>query len=178
MARTIRWLFVAAIACVIVAGCGGAAVETTPTAPGTQHRALTDLDALEHDLSVSEQRLFASLEQQRAQRAEPPGASTAPAAPSGGAAPAPAQPESPPATEREAPADKQSEFSATESAAEPRAGTPCDIACRAFASMRRSAGRICELAGQSDERCARAKQRVEQAQSQIGRAACRCLRQD
>jgi hypothetical protein len=44
--------------------------------------------------------------------------------------------------------------------------------------MRRSADRICELAGASDGRCAGARERVEEAQGRILKAGCRCLHED
>jgi hypothetical protein len=52
--------------------------------------------------------------------------------------------------------------------------SPCDVACRALDSMRRSATRICELTGDADERCNGARTRVTRAAQQVERAGCAC----
>jgi hypothetical protein len=59
-------------------------------------------------------------------------------------------------------------------APEPESFSACDLACRAFSSMRRSAERICEIAGAADARCTRARSRVEEASERIERARCAC----
>jgi hypothetical protein len=54
------------------------------------------------------------------------------------------------------------------------APTPCADACRAFGSMQRSAGRICELTANDQERCTRARERVRAAETRIAQAGCVC----
>jgi hypothetical protein len=72
-------------------------------------------------------------------------------------------------TDREGP-PKASEEAATT----PRGPAPCETACRAVGSMRRSAERICELTDQADSRCTGARQRVTRAEQQVERAGCAC----
>jgi hypothetical protein len=129
----------------------------------------TELDALELDMLVSERRLEAELvristvEPGEWQWATPPPAvppapsatSTSTAAP---AAPSGARPAAlPPTVELRG-----------------EAGSPCDIACRALASMRRSGEGICRLAGEGSERCARARERVAHAAERVAAAGCEC----
>jgi hypothetical protein len=155
-----------------------------------------DLDALEHDFAVSERNFYdyvksretelqAQLQsnQQKADEAEGRSRAEAPrdsrpaskpapkkersqesvASGAPGAAvpaePVPAAPAPPPPA---AAADDSESFSA------------CDLACRAFHSMRRSADRICEIAGGADARCTRARGRVGEASERITRAGCAC----
>jgi hypothetical protein len=56
----------------------------------------------------------------------------------------------------------------------PGASTPCADACRAFGSMQRSAGGICELTGNDHERCTRARERVRTAETRLTQAGCVC----
>jgi hypothetical protein len=58
---------------------------------------------------------------------------------------------------------------------EQASGSRCDIACRAFHSMRRAANSLCEVAGDGDERCRRARERVNRASQRITDAGCRCI---
>lgn len=51
----------------------------------------------------------------------------------------------------------------------------CSRACRALASMERSADRLCELAGDGDGRCRSAKQRVEAARDLVTRSCPACV---
>lgn len=57
-------------------------------------------------------------------------------------------------------------------------GSPCDLACRALHSMERSAERICALAGESSERCQKAKRMVQQATQRVRDAGCQCTEGD
>jgi hypothetical protein len=155
-------------------------------APGgaeEQRKPLTELDALEHDLAVSEQRLEAQLgRRQRAladsrRRESESGAEeskkTEPAEPSRAEeAPEVDSDEEKPRGRDEAP---QQSVPQEEAARTGKVGSPCDMACRALSSMRRSAERICELAGADDERCTRARGRVAAAEERIRRAQCECV---
>lgn len=48
----------------------------------------------------------------------------------------------------------------------------CDRACQAFASLERAADGICRLAGESDQRCSRARSRVKDHAGRL--KACEC----
>ncbi len=65
---------------------------------------------------------------------------------------------------------------AEEAAAPKRAETPspCQTACKALASMRRSAERICEIVGEPDARCTRARERVDESSTRVEKAGCVC----
>lgn len=54
------------------------------------------------------------------------------------------------------------------------AGSTCDLVCRALASMRRSADRICEIVGDEDPRCTQARGRVSDAAHRVESASCTC----
>jgi len=60
---------------------------------------------------------------------------------------------------------------AAEKPAEPAAGDPCAVACRALASMASSADRLCRLAGENDGRCDDARSRVRAATGRV-KSAC------
>lgn len=60
------------------------------------------------------------------------------------------------------------------SEAPPRAVAPCETACKALASMRRSQERICEIAGTAHERCEWAKRKVGDAVARVEAAGCVC----
>ncbi len=47
------------------------------------------------------------------------------------------------------------------------AESPCTKACRALASMRRAADRLCELTGEGDERCQDVRDRVKVARKRV-----------
>lgn len=178
----------------ILSGCGGGtpgqapAEAPPPAAPA--HEPVSELDALEHDLMVSEQRLDAQLDKRLVERrheprfrhAEPPPAQTekndldraaaedgevsgeGDAKPSTDTVPTP---ETKPAAKRP---DKLGDAVAPHALA----GAPCDMACRALASMQRAAEGICELAGGDHPRCRRAEQRVDAAERRVTEAGCAC----
>jgi hypothetical protein len=54
------------------------------------------------------------------------------------------------------------------------AGSRCDRACRALSSMQRSADGICRMSADDDDRCVRAKGRVQQATELVQSAGCAC----
>lgn len=43
----------------------------------------------------------------------------------------------------------------------------CDVACKALASMKRSADGVCDMTGEGDTRCERLRDRVERARSTV-----------
>jgi hypothetical protein len=152
-------------------------------APGgaeEQRKPLTELDALEHDLAVSEQRLEAQLVRRQQALADPrrregeTGAEsskkTEPAEP---LAEEPAEVDGD--EEKPRRRDEAPQQSSQAEARTGKVGSPCDMACRALSSMRRSAERICELAGADDERCTRARGRVAAAEERIRHAQCECV---
>jgi hypothetical protein len=174
---------------------GGCAAQTkmqeaapSPKAPeGVEsRRPLTELDALEHDLAVSEQRLEAQLVRRTQALADPSSGDRDRDADSSkktqsAEPPAPREPaETAGQEEKPRPRDEAAEPSSPPGRAQApvrtgKVGSPCDMACRALSSMRRSAERICELAGASDERCTRARGRVSAAEERIRHAQCECV---
>ncbi|MDI3290976.1 hypothetical protein [Polyangium sp. 15x6] len=52
--------------------------------------------------------------------------------------------------------------------------SPCHGACRAYASMKRAATRLCDLAGKEDDRCAAAQARIDRASERLKAACPRC----
>jgi hypothetical protein len=50
----------------------------------------------------------------------------------------------------------------------------CKLACRALGSMSRAAGRLCDLAGEREDRCVTARQRVSEARTRVTRACPAC----
>ncbi len=115
------------------------------------------LEALERDLAVAEQRMDEQLQAKRETAKtedQPPPPTRIPATK------APAKPPGLPAGEPGA---------VTASASR------CDIACRAFHSMRRAADNLCELTGDADDHCRRARDRVAQAARRIADAGCQCF---
>jgi hypothetical protein len=171
-------------------GGGCAAVRTQEAqppakAPGRaeeQRKPLTELDALEHDLAVSEQRLETQLvRRQRAladsrRRESESGAEESkkaePAEPPPAEVPEIESDEEKPRRRDEAPRQSSPQAEAARSG---KVGSPCDMACRALSSMRRSAERICAIAGAEDQRCSRARGRVAAAEERIRHAGCECV---
>jgi hypothetical protein len=99
------------------------------------------------------------------------------AAPSATSSAAPAA-EAPPASGGAAAEKKpEPEAPAQPSAPPPdemRLQSPCKSACRALESMRRSATRICEIAGNDNERCTWARQKLSASEERVQRAGCAC----
>lgn len=160
------------LAAALATACAAREAQGPPPAkePAAEPR-LTEIDALEHDLTVAEQRLNTQLDKKL--EAPPPPAldEIDQGADDKKREDLPARSESsvPEGTVRDA---EQAETERRWRRA--KLATPCDAACRALASMRRSAERICEIAGASDERCLRARRRVESAAERVERAGCAC----
>ncbi len=156
-----------------------AAPQPAPSAPAAasesagdqrQTRGLTELDALQHDLDQSERFLFAQLERARTE-AE---IARAPAADEEWKEVPPRQPP-PAAGARKKPATAPAEQAAPKTREElGERGSACDLTCRALLSMRRSAGGICELAGQTDARCQKARERVRVGEERVRGVGCPC----
>jgi len=53
-------------------------------------------------------------------------------------------------------------------------GDPCHTACRALASMRRAADRLCAISGDEPERCGDARGRVERAEERVSARCPAC----
>jgi hypothetical protein len=168
------------------------AAPPAPAAPPGETQSLTDLDALEHDLTVSEERLNQYLESRERSRetaialrdeeargeskAEKPKSSAGSggreyAQPPPAAAPRPARKR---ADDRPADAAEAAPAAPTTAPEPEPVGSACDLACRAFGSMQRSADRICSIAGENDQRCRRARERVADANARISSAQCVC----
>ncbi|MEZ4225010.1 MAG: hypothetical protein R3B13_28915 [Polyangiaceae bacterium] len=72
--------------------------------------------------------------------------------------------------------DLQSNWGSFEAAASElsQAGNDCRLACKALASMRRSAARICELTEDADsDSCERARRRLREAEERVEKS-CTC----
>jgi hypothetical protein len=80
----------------------------------------------------------------------------------------------PPASRPAKPADAESSADAPKQKAEKKASEGgCATACRAFDSLGRAASAVCRLAGESDERCTRAKGIVSDAQRKVTSCGCK-----
>ena len=83
-----------------------------------------------------------------------------------------AQPEAPEAPPPPQPATEETsnlDYSGSE-----RQESPCETACKALASMQRSAERICEIVGEADSRCTRARERVAESTERVKNGGCAC----
>ncbi|MBK7582726.1 MAG: hypothetical protein IPI67_21335 [Myxococcales bacterium] len=142
--------------------CGGAAA---PKAPGSTGQSVEQLaDELEQaELALG--RELGGL----------PAAQAGPADAAAGKPPTPdaeeKKPEDPAAP---APLPAQPAPTPTTEAAPSAPRSPCETACKALASMRRSQERICEIAGDEHERCGWAKKRVSDASERVEHAGCSC----
>jgi hypothetical protein len=140
-----------------------------PAAPNMQYSSpppellTNDIGTLERDLEQNERVVYAQVGQ--------PTPSGAPADMQKSEEKAPAPAAGAPAAADKAPAEPESAAAAPPP---PPAPSPCADACRAFGSMQRSAGRICELAGNENDRCTRARDRVRTAEARLGQAGCAC----
>jgi hypothetical protein len=166
VAPRLCWSLVA-LAATVACATRESAPPAAPPAEAPEHRRLTEVDALEHDLEVAEQRLERELGHKLAQTEkkaddldeDAAGAPTTPPASGGEGEPAGAdQPQKP----------AEPEWDRAELA------SPCDQACRALLSMRRSADAICRISGAESERCTRARGRVSRAEQRVRDAGCAC----
>lgn len=153
------------VAIVLFLGCGGAPENAAKTpgaerAPASLPEALADLDRAETELGYAiGSPTFAA----------PPAPTTPPTPRSDEETPrdsvATAEPPPPPA------AAQPGGARGYDSQPAPAAASPCTNACRALASMARSADHVCGLAGEGDTRCESARSRVERATDRV-RAQC------
>lgn len=197
--RTRRWAGFGLLASLVLgSGCGqstpvpAAPDDTTAQAPGEIQAPAaaphpddgqSELDALWHDLRVQKERVdreLARKEQLAVARAEEAERD----APAAEAAPPPA-----PKTRAPAQPSKKKAASGAGAPSEPAAaaprdadretssdwvGSPCDTACRALASMERSAERICALAGETNARCESARTLVKESRERVQASGCWC----
>lgn len=161
--------------------CTERAAEAPPAAPeaapaaqpsgATPARELSELDAFEHDLEVSERRLEEHLRvaqgepssgEERTAAEASPGASPAEesAAPQTSAPTPAARPPGPPQRKERSREEK-------------RADDACALSCRALASMRRAEEGICNLVPGAAP-CSSATERVERAVQKVRAAGCEC----
>jgi len=134
---------------VCLGACGGAA------APGAKSPETSgDVDALAGEIEAAERDLSAELGPE-------PGAQPKPTEPAAGGEGMAEEKKPEPAATTPSP-----------EASPPR--SPCETACKALGSMKRSQERICEIAGAAHERCEWAKQRVAAATARIEKAGCSC----
>lgn len=126
--------------------------------PGAESPPPNDLAALEREMDSAQARIDGVVSQRVTLALDKDAAS---------------EPKEPAAT---TPAESVSETPGEEYAAPARAETPspCETACKALSSMRRSAERICEIVGEPDARCVRARERVGESSTQVEKAGCVC----
>lgn len=176
-----------AIAMVLVGvGCGGAAppapasksadepASMESAAPAAEAEAddqserqafganLEELDRLERQLADAERTLVSSLPGMPTDRAEP------------SAAPPPAKKPSDSAAGESKPSSARPAATSASTPGGGSAAPDCATSCKALSSMRRSRDRICELAGDGDDRCTTAGERVKSAEERVSRAPCVC----
>jgi hypothetical protein len=162
--------------------------ESAPVPPPASEKQ-NELDTLEHDLAVSEERLAGYLagrgSELRAETSKDDAARGREEGETSTSAEAPAtelgrRPAAKPKKSDARPADGAGAAAPAPlpTAPAPDTGSACDLACQALSSMRRSADRICAIAGESDPRCARARARVEDAVGRVSRASCACRGND
>ena len=137
-----------------------------------------NLGEAEAQFASAEQNVFGALGQDKrqvpSQYAQPPGplaqnpAATS-TAPEASPPPPPKDDYRPRVGEAEAPTGAgQTADSASLSA------SPCETACRALASMDRAATHICSLAGDENERCTNARERVRSATERVRQSCSDC----
>lgn len=188
----------------VLGACGGGQTTSSPKSPNEtepspaapvlpateEAESLSELDALIHDLEVSAHRIDAELVRKReealavsddrsAPKAEAPEEGSGAGAPSKSRAAASKPPARAAAPSGPAAADPTAAPTAAPTPttpAEPQAtvGSPCDLMCRALASMERSAARICELTSDSDQRCLDARAMVQKSRARVASGNCWC----
>jgi hypothetical protein len=136
-----------------LAACGGAPGEAA--SPSSAQDAPSDLEALAEQIETAERSLSAQL------------GADSPATPAAGQ-PGP----EPEGTQKKPAVHEPGGLTAEQSPSQP--SSPCETACKALASMRRSQERICELTTPTHERCEWAKQKVADATARVDRAGCAC----
>jgi hypothetical protein len=175
------------------AGCGAAPAPNAgfgdTTLAGVSPREASppqNLNEAEAQLALAERNVFGAFGQNKlepqGQFAQPPGQTAQGALPS---ATSPASPPPPPTGDAVSSFRKDSETQAND--AKPEAGaaqtaphldgvssSPCETACRALASMSRSADHICLLAGDSSDHCTNARERVRAASERVRQSCSDC----
>jgi hypothetical protein len=163
----------------IAGGCGGAASYGGADSPAAGKEAPGAID----ELTQYEREIALALGEPMPQGAyaQPPGLSQQQSGqyPSPTATMPPPPPNSPPNDTMTKPSEgeaKRAEASAepAQTDATPVMADPCAIACRALASMGRSAEHICDLAGTNDERCSHARDRVRNAEDRVRQRCPAC----
>jgi hypothetical protein len=164
-----RALLSVSIALALTSACHAEKQAESPPARKSEDRPrLTDLDALEHDLAAAEQRLNAQLDKKLALLEDEGGGGADDKAASKKKEPPSQGAEAEPEKDEVRAAEQQQSWRDAELA------SPCDLACRSLASMKRSATSICAISGEDDPRCERARARVTSAEERVRRAGCAC----
>ncbi len=148
-----------------MAACGGSALPASDTTETPS----SDTLARELERSADEmQRELSKLEPQK--KPDTPDADTGGVGQTGGeetGGEVPAAPSPPPPAPESAATDARDEE-------EPSPRQRCETACRALGSMKRTADRICEIVGDTHEKCTWARGRVSDATERVERAGCEC----
>jgi hypothetical protein len=170
------------------AGCGAATppnagfadAKMMPSVPGEAPP--QNLGDAEAQFASAEQNVFGALgrdkRETQGQFAQPPGQIAQRPAPTTTATEA-----SPPPPPRDGERDKDAEARAamgagstapTADSAAALSASPCETACRALASMDRSATHICSLAGDDSDHCSNARERVRSATERVRQSCSEC----
>ncbi|MBM4374119.1 MAG: hypothetical protein FJ095_03470 [Deltaproteobacteria bacterium] len=157
------------------AGARSESPRATSDAPADAKVANRELEAARAMLREGERALFAledgAPSQSRARKDDSTGARVV--EDEGGAVAKPkksASPSSPP------PSSAEGASGGRAADADDGLGARCAVACKAFASMRRAAERVCELMGEGDEECLDARGRVSRSGERVERSCPTCSR--
>lgn len=170
----------AVLGAALASACGGATPSPkagrTTTTYATVDEAQRALDDAEKKLVRARGPAADALRSEKKDAAPTPtgAAPTTPTTPTGGVAqPAPPQAQPiPPSATRATERAPHAEDVGKASDGDEESGTPCELACRALASMKRAADAVCRLAGEADPRCTDARRRVSESETRV--AACSC----
>lgn len=157
--------------CAFHAGCGGAASKESATPDFKASTLSDDFAALDYNEGLISQALGYPAAAPAVSDAGPGPAGGDPSAGSAATSPA-TSPPPPPASA--APAEMSSQKLYESGGDERGSQSPCEIACRALSSMKRSADHVCEISSEQDERCSRAQNRVAQAGERVRRHCTGC----
>jgi hypothetical protein len=168
------------------AGCGAASspnagladAKMTTMAPQSPPQNLGEAEA---QFASAEQNVFGALGQDKRQVqgafAQPPGQLAQAPAPTTTATEA-SPPPPPKDVDRSREGEDRAAAGATAQAPASEAtalsASPCETACRALASMDRAATHICLLAGDDNERCTNARERVRSATERVRQSCSEC----
>jgi hypothetical protein len=158
------------VLCLAATGCGGQAMQGVPGGAKSESELGSTIEASAAEM----ERELASLEVAK-KPAESGGDQDQAGAVAGAEEKPAAEASEPPAAPPPADAEATTSTNEPEEVDErERKRDGCKIACKALASMKRTEARICELVGESHDKCTWAHERVKEAVQRIERAQCSC----